>query len=205
MSKNERKKIVMDESRVWNMKRTWKKNSSALDKSRISFSEGYLFFESRIKNEFNINADSFDFTKVSKREKTAKIINYLKKHHDPKLNDRGYSYFFSFYPFSYAMVIFVRNNIFIVYPHRTQRIFVPKYYHDRRRTNFLKNLRFVGEKPELDERYFQENQILGRKLYEYVQSNNITFNLTVENLDYFPDKWYNSIGYTINGFSFKIE
>ena len=66
MSKNKRKKIVMDESRVWNMKRTWKKNSSALDKSRISFSEGYLFFESRIKNEFNINADSFDFTKVSK-------------------------------------------------------------------------------------------------------------------------------------------
>ena len=137
MSKNERKKIVMDESRVWNMKRTWKKNSSALDKSRISFSEGYLFFESRIKNEFKINANSFDFTKVSKREKTAKIINYLKKHHDPKLNDRGYSYFFSFYPFSYAMVIFVRNNIFIVYPHQTQRIFVPKYYHDR--TNFLKN------------------------------------------------------------------
>ena len=94
-----------------------------------------MFFESRIKNEFNINADSFDFTKVSKREKTAKIINYLKKHHDPKLNDRGYSYFFSFYPFSYAMVIFVRNNIFIAYPHQTLRIFVPKYYYDRR-TNF---------------------------------------------------------------------
>ena len=143
------------------------KNSSALDKSRITFSEGYLFFESRIKNEFNINVDSFDFTKVSKREKTAKI-NYLKKHHDPKLNDRGYSYFFSFYPFSYEMVIFVKNNIFIVYPHWAQRIFVAKYYHDRKRTNFLKNLRFVGEKPELDERYFQENQILGRKLYEYV-------------------------------------
>ena len=68
----------MDKSRVWYMKRTQKKKSSALDKSRISFSEGYLFFESRIKNEFNINADSLDFTKVSKREKTAKIINYLK-------------------------------------------------------------------------------------------------------------------------------
>ena len=130
----------------------------------------------------------------------------VKKHHDPRLNDRGYSYFFSFCPFSYAMVIFVRNNIFIVYPHRTQRIFIPKYYHDRRRTNFLKDLRFAGEKPELDEIYFQENQILRRKLYEYVQSNNNTFNLTDENLDfYFPDKWYNSTGYTINRFSFKIE
>ena len=54
----------MDESRVWNMKRTWKKNSSALDKGRISFSGGYLLFESRRKNKFNINANSFDFTKV---------------------------------------------------------------------------------------------------------------------------------------------
>ena len=104
------------------------------------------------------------------------------------------------------MVIFVRNNIFIVYSHWTQGIFVPKYYHDRRRTNFFKNLRFVGEKPELDERYFQESQILGRKLYEYVQSKNNTFNLTGENLDfYFPDKWYDSVGYTVKGFSFKIE
>ena len=40
----------------------------------------------------------------------------------------------------------------------------------------------------------------------YVQSNNNTFNLTGENLDfYFPDKWYNSIGSTINRFSFEIE
>ena len=37
MSENERKKIVMDESRVWNTNKTWKKDSSALDKSTISF------------------------------------------------------------------------------------------------------------------------------------------------------------------------
>ena len=94
------------------------KDSSGLDKSRISLS-GYLFFANRIKSEFNINGDSFDFTKLSKREKTVKIVSYLKKFHDSKLNVRGYSYFFSFYPFSYATVIFVRNNIF-VYTDRTQ-------------------------------------------------------------------------------------
>ena len=71
---------------------------------------------------------------------------------------------------------------------------------------FKKNLKFVSEKPEINENYFREDEILGRKLYEYVQSNNNTFNLTGENLDfYFPAKLYNSIGYTINGFSFKIE
>ena len=186
------------------MKKMWKKDFSALDKSRISFSEGYIFFQNKIKSEFNINSDSFDFTKLSKREKTAKIVSYSKKFHDSKLNGRGHSYFFSFYPFSYATVIFGRNNIFIVYPDRT--LFVPKYYHDRRRTNFLKNLKFVGEKPEINKNYFRENEILGRKLYEYVQSNNNTFNLTGEELGfYLLDKQYNSIGYTINGFSFKIE
>ena len=83
---------------------------------------------------------------------------------------------------------------------------MPKYYHDRRRTNFLKNLKFVGEKPEINKNYFRENEILGRKLYEYVQSNNNTFNLTGEELDlHLPNKWYRSIGFTINGFSFKIE
>ena len=164
------------------MNKTWKKDFSALDKSRTSFSEGYIFFQNKIKSEFNINSDSFDFTKLSKREKTVKIVSYSKKFHDSKLNGRGHSYFFSFYPFSYATVIFGRNNIFIVYPDRT--LFVPKYYHDRR-TNFLKNLKFVGEKPEINKNYFRENEILGRKLYEYVQSNNNTFNLTGEELGFY--------------------
>ena len=188
------------------MSKTWKKDQSATDKSRVSYSDSYIFFENRVKTEFNINGDSFDFTKLSKREKTSKIINYFKKYHDQKHNFKGYPYFFSFYPFSYASVIFVRNNIFNVYPDRTQRIFVLKCYHDRRRTNFLRNLKFVGEKPEINENYFRENEILGRKLYEYVQSNNNTFNLTGEELDlHFPNKWYSSIGFTIHGFSFKIE
>ena len=205
----------MKEKRLWWMnqeygiwKKKWKKDSSVLDRSRISFSEGYLFFESRIKNEFNRNVDSFDFTKLSKREITVKIVNYLKKFHDQKLNHRGYLYFFSFYPFSYASVIFVRNNIFVFYPDRSQRIFVSKYYHDKRRRNFLKNLKFVGKKQEINENYFSENKKIGRKLYEYNLNNDNTqsFNLTREELDfYLPSKWYNSIGYTINGFSFKIE
>ena len=83
---------------------------------------------------------------------------------------------------------------------------MPKYYHGRTRTNFLKKLKFFSEKPEINEKFFRENERLGRKLYEYVQSNKSTFNLTGEELDfYLPDKWYNSVGYTINRFSFKIE
>ena len=34
---------------------------------------------------------------------------------------------------------------------RIQRVFVPRFYHDRKDTNFLKGLIYVGEKTEIDE------------------------------------------------------
>ena len=38
----------------------------------------------------------------------------------------------------------------------------------KKNTNFLKNLIYVGEKQEIDEKYFYENgTLLGGKLYEY--------------------------------------
>ena len=50
---------------------------------------------------------------------------------------------------------------------RIQRLFVPRFYHDRRNTNFLRGLTFVGEKKEIDEIGFSGMEILGRKLYKY--------------------------------------
>ena len=32
----------------------------------------------------------------------------------------------------------------IYYPHKIQRLFVPKYFHNKNKTNFLKELNFVG-------------------------------------------------------------
>ena len=51
---------------------------------------------------------------------------------------------------------------------RIIKIFVPKFYHDRKDTIFLRGPQFVGEKSEIDEAGFSEfSSILGRKLYEY--------------------------------------
>ena len=114
------KRLRLTNQEQWNMSKTWKKDQSATDKSRVSYSDRYVFSENRVKTEFNINSDSFDFTKLSKREKTSKIINYFKKYHGQRHNFKGYLYFFSFYPFSYASVIFekIKFLLFIQTEHK---------------------------------------------------------------------------------------
>ena len=73
--------------------------------------------------------------------------------------------------------------------------------------NFLRELKFKGEKKEIDEKYFSEEKLLGRKLYEYSSNNNYFIRpLNKNNLDWpFPDKFYNSIGYTIHVCSFTFK
>ena len=64
-------------------------------------------------------------------------------------------------------------------------------------------------KKEIDERYFYEDGTsLGRRLYEYQIDKNNKKPLTIHprDLDWpFPEKIYESIGYTIHGFLFKFK
>ena len=66
----------------------------------------------------------------------------------------------------------------------------------------------MGEKKEIDEKNFFEAPLLGRKLYEYrFDKNNQTiqpFNL--KDIDWpFLDKWYQSIGFAVSGFTFELK
>ena len=64
------------------------------------------------------------------------------------------------------------------------------------------------KKKETDERYFFEGPLLGRKLYEYQinRNNKRPLNIHPRDLDWpFPEKFYQSIGFTIHGFSFKFK
>ena len=51
------------------------------------------------------------------------------------------------------------NNITRIFNGRAQRLFVPRFYHDRRNINFLRELKFKGEKKEIDEKYFSEEKV----------------------------------------------
>ena len=99
------------------------------------------------------------------------------------------------------------NNITRVFNGRVQRLFVPRFYHDRRKTNFLRELKFKGEEKEIDETGFSEEKLLGRKLYEYASEKSYYITpLNRNNLHWpFPDKFYSSTGLTVYGFSFTFK
>ena len=110
---------------------------------------------------------------------------------------------------SSVVLLYILSYAVLRYTERIQRLFVPKFYHNRRDKNFLKNLIYIGEKKEIDEKYFhEEGTSLGRRLYEYQidKNNKRPLNIHLRDLDWpFPDKFYESIGYTIHGFSFKFK
>ena len=62
-------------------------------------------------------------------------------------------------------------------------------------------------KTYIDEINFSEARLLGRKLYEHHLGKNLRLkNFHPRELDWpFPDKWYQSIGFTIHGFSFEFK
>ena len=89
------------------------------------------------------------------------------------------------------------------------KIFVPKFYHDRASRNFLKHLKFV-KKHEADLNYnFTKPSTFGRVLYEYHKNNTNSRANHILNADdnefFFWYKWHRTLGYAIYGFSFVFK
>ena len=192
------------------MKMTWKKNESATDKSRLSFLVGYLYDENMLKSLIGITTSSYDFTSLTPEIKTSVLQRVtLNTHRGRPIHESNTDIFYSAKAaLSFTILAHVFNIKIIRVTERIQRILVPKFYHDRKDTNFLKGLKYFGEKREIDEKYFYETPLLGRKLYKYrVDPNDYKrASFDPKELDWpFPEKFYESIGYTINGFSFEFK
>ena len=108
-----------------------------------------------------------------------------------------------------VVLTYFLSYVVLRFTNKMQRLFVPKFYHERKDKNFLKGLIYTDEKKEIDERYFYEDGTsLRRRLYEYQIDKNNKKPLTIhpKDLDWpFPEKCYESIGYTVHGFSFKFK
>ena len=66
----------------------------------------------------------------------------------------------------------------------------------------------MGEKKEIDQKNFSEASLPGRKLYEnrFDKNNQKIQYFRPKDLDWpFPDKWYQSIGFTVSGFTFELK
>ena len=130
----------------------------------------------------------------------------IKHKHLP--NVKGADYLYSIFK-KYFTVIVKDSNILIKrFTGRIQRLFVLRFYYDRINTNFVKGLKYIGEKTIINEKGFCEFNEIGRKLYEYRRNANdfLIRDFTLQDLDWsFPEKFFNSVRYTIYGFTFTLN
>ena len=191
------------------MKMNWKKNNSGIDSSRLFFLIGYLYEEEKVKRLLKITGLKHDFTSMTPEEKTKFLYDLARENHASQADHGNLDDCYSGISRSFTVLIHALSFTIFRFSDRIQRLFIPKFYHDRKNTNFLKNLIYFGEKQEIDEKYFYENGTsLGRKLYEYrINRNKIRpLNIHPRDLDWpFPEKFYETIGYTAHGFSFKFK
>ena len=93
-------------------------------------------------------------------------------------------------------------------PNRTEKIFVPNYYHDRKDSNVLQFFDFVGEKSKIDDPSFSlYPEEFGWKLYIYKPKKDLLPRiLDYSHLDFFfPKKHFYNVGWTVEGYSFNPE
>ena len=101
----------------------------------------------------------------------------------------------------HSLLLGVNQTLF--YQNKVERIFVPKFYRDKRDTNFLKFLSYVGEYgPDNSRCEFPQ---IGRKYYEYKKSPPVSLSRAIQpnDLDWpFPQTYFKNIGLTVRGFNF---
>ena len=151
------------------MKNTWQK-ITARDNSRLTFLEGYLFNEQHLKGLIGITTSSNDFTYLTPQEKTGYLQRLTLNLHKGVKGTNSYNLSVFLSPMTNlpaTILIYILSQSIVRYTNRIKRLFVTRFYHDRKDRNFLKGLVYVGEKPEIDEIGFNQLPVLERKLYEY--------------------------------------
>ena len=92
-----------------------------------------------------------------------------------------------------------------LYQSRIGLLFVPKLYHDRESTNFIKHLIYLKEIKLENSKNELQYPIIGRKYYSYKKTHSVSHKFHSTDIDQpFPDKYFKSIGLTVSGFRFLL-
>ena len=144
-----------------------KKNNSGKNSSRLSYLISYLYYETELKKLLKITGAEHDFTSMIPEEKNNFLNRLTKAIHKEDEIQYGNSHTFYSGANSSASVVLTYFLSYVVlrFTNKIQRLFVPKFYHERKDKIFFKGLIYIGEKKEIDERYFYEDGTsLGRRL-----------------------------------------
>ena len=131
------------------MKTKWiKKNNSGKDSSRLSYLISYLYYETELKKLLKVTGTEDDFTSMIPEEKNNFLNRLTKAIHKEDEIQYGNSHTFYSGANSSASVVLTYFLSYVVlrFTNKMQRLFVPKFYHERKDKNFLKGLIYTDEK-----------------------------------------------------------
>ena len=141
MCKIARKKLFVDESRIWNLEEPAAGATSSMSTNIRSILFGYMWTDIHVECILNISENSRNLATAGLNEEIfllRTVSGYL--HNSPR-QDNFYCFEIQqwtvLYPALSTQIIFFENKV--------GRISVPKSYYDKKGTNFFKFLSCVGD------------------------------------------------------------
>ena len=141
LNKETRRKVVVDESRFFNMRADFNNGDLAPVSKRISFMGGYLWNP----RDFGTQ-DIFDFSTLTNAQKKSFLYRFFRESSHSAIDNKG-AYFGQYLISSHDrpfVNIWIKNaNNYILRYSGIKKNFVPKFYHNRASINFFKNFVFI--------------------------------------------------------------
>ena len=103
-----------------------------------------------MESTIGITGLSFEFKSMSIPAKNGYLRRYSSHKRRTKPDGPLQDLFYSSYNKTYTVLAHLMDSTVIGNTAKVERLLVPKFYHDRKNTNYLKNLKYVGEKDKID-------------------------------------------------------
>ena len=165
MSKVVRKKLFVDEHRIWNLEEPDANVPSNMTLKIRSILMGYMRHDVHVENLLNIRRSFRNLAKTGLTEKNNFLRENSRFNHK---NEKTKGNFYSKRTWKWTVLIPALSSRMILNSSKIRRDFAPKFYHEKRARNFLKYLVYVGEHGP--DNTTCEYRDIGRKYYEYKKS-----------------------------------
>ena len=129
----------MDKSGIWNLEELSAGTAFNMSTKIILF--GYMWMETHVESMLNIRGTSRDLATMGINEKKINFRTFSQYLHKMPRQDNLYC----FKPNQWTVLHPALTTEIIFFENKVGHIFIPKFYHDKKDTSFLKLLSYVEE------------------------------------------------------------
>ena len=163
MSEIPRKRLFVNESRIWNLRENTADKPSSMNTPRISILFGYMWEDLHVESMLNLTGTSKNLASLDIIERNNFLRNYSRYSHKGISEDM----FYSTRQANKVVLFHALSAQIILFTNRIWRVFVPKSYYDKKSQNFLQHVEYVGEYGLDNYQVGESPDLLSRKYYEY--------------------------------------